>query len=89
MTDQYFNMLDEKIEEFGPKTALIWKCGSFYELYDKPNNRYRLREIAEKLNLGVYQKNNQLLMTGWPINYGTDIFVNLLTQLDYNVIIGN
>ena len=34
MTDRYFDMLDNYQKKFGPKTIVIWQCGSFYELYD-------------------------------------------------------
>ena len=38
MIDEYFNIYTEHIKEYGEKTAILYQCGSFLEMYEIDNN---------------------------------------------------
>ena len=34
---EYFAVRDQYLAKYGPRTVLLFEIGSFYEIYDKPN----------------------------------------------------
>ena len=42
---EYINIYNDSIKKYGPKTAVLYQCGSFYELYGVDNDTEKLGNI--------------------------------------------
>lgn len=59
MTDQYFEIYEEKIKEYGKDTVVLFQCGSFYELYEIDNNQEQIgnaKVISKILDMNYANK---------------------------------
>ena len=90
---EYFSILSQSTDKYGPKTVLLFEIGSFYEIYDKTNeidvlcnimNIQRTRKdkrASESLESSPY-------MCGFP-NHALQKFLRILTQNNYVVVVYN
>ena len=54
MVDQYFDIYNEKTNEFGENTVVLFACGSFWEMYEIDNEKERIgnaRKLSKILDM--------------------------------------
>ncbi len=60
MIDEYFNIYNEYIKEYGTNTAVLYACGSFYEMYRIENDEKSIGnadKLSEILHIAYTSKN--------------------------------
>ena len=98
---EYFDLHNEYVKKFGPKTMVFMQVGSFFELYSIRNQHesygpdlYKLRklintEITRKNNKDGNLKNNHMknpLMSGLPLMYEKK-YSDILISKGYKVVV--
>lgn len=97
MIDEYFNIYNEKIKEYGERIAVLMECGTFMEIYDLNNSTEKIGnayQISKILNLNYANKNGDLTLNNrsYPnfIGFTTNCmskYLPVLLENDYTVII--
>lgn len=96
MIRQYFNIYNEKVKEYGEKTAVLFQVGSFFEIYqvdnekDKIGNAYTLSKITNTKyanKLGDISKNSM----NYPNFIGFNVcilnkYLSIILDNDYTVV---
>ena len=97
--EEYINFYNESILKYGPKTAVLYQCGNFYELYGVNNSDEKLcnvEEIANILNIQLtrsdksIQENNRKnpLFAGFNM-LSIDKFIKILMDSGYTAVVIN
>jgi DNA mismatch repair protein MutS len=92
--DEYEQYVKIYQEEYGPHTVVLYRCGSFYEIYSIDNDSINLKEISELLNIQISRRNKSILqvdrincnMAGFPM-FALKKFVDILINNSYTVVI--
>lgn len=96
MINEYFEIYEEKCKEYGPKTAVLYACGSFYEVYSIDNETEKIgnaQEIANVLHIVYTSKNKNLKCSRTSPNFcgfGTayiDKYLDILLSEGYTAVI--
>lgn len=82
------------IEEYGQDTIVLYRCGSFYEIYSIDDGLVNMKRICELLNIQISKRNKSIpevsrsncLMAGFPM-YALQKFVNILVNENYTVVV--
>ena len=96
---EYINIYNDSIKKYGPKTAVLYQCGSFYELYGVDNDTEKLgniEEITNVLNIQLTRKKKAIsennrsnpLFAGVNMASG-DKFIKILIDNGYTVVLVN
>lgn len=99
MIDEYFNIYNEKIKEYGKDIAVLIECGSFMEIYQIDNNEEKIGnayEISKILNICYANKNGDLSnnnrsypnFVGFTTN-SMSKYLPILLENNYTVILVN
>lgn len=96
--DEYESYVLQYKKEYGPRTIVLFECGSFYEIYNgAPDGNEPLvdmRAIGDLLNLQVSRRNKQIQevsrtnfeMAGFP-SHALKKFIDLLLASQYTVVL--
>lgn len=97
MTDQYFEIYQEKIKEYGKDIAVLFQCGSFYELYEIDNIQEQIgnaKIISKILDMHYANKTGDTSKNSrtYPnfIGFTTSIlskYLNILLRHGFTVVI--
>jgi DNA mismatch repair protein MutS len=82
------------INEYGKDTVVLYRCGSFFEIYSIDDGLIDIKKLSELLNIQMSKRNksipevsrNNCLMAGFPA-YTLQKFVNILVNENYTVVI--
>lgn len=91
---EYVKYTKEYQLKYGPRTIVLYRCGSFFEIYSADNNLINIKEIGELLNIQVTRRDKSKLdvnesnfsMAGFPMN-ALKKFVNILVDNHYTVVV--
>lgn len=91
---EYEGYVTKYIEEYGKNTIVLYRCGSFYEIYSIDDGLVNMKRICELLNIQISKRNKSIpevsrancLMAGFPA-YALQKFVNILVNENYTVVI--
>lgn len=95
MYRKYYDLWAEHREKYGPKTALLYQVGGFFEIYDTENlttgtTQANIREIAElcQLSLTVHAVDGetQTLFGGFP-EHALGKFEKILVGAGFTVVV--
>ena len=95
MFRKYQEVWQEHVARYGPRTALLYQVGGFFELYDTENlatgkTQTNIREIAElcQLSLSVHaiDGNSQTLFGGFP-DHALGKFERTLVHAGFTVVV--
>lgn len=97
MYRRYYDVWREHADRYGPRTALLYQVGGFYELYDTENlttgaTQANIREIAEICQLSLTVKEvagdgaTQTLFGGFP-DYTLGKYERILVGAGYTVVV--
>jgi DNA mismatch repair protein MutS len=95
MYQEYYRVWSQHREQYGPKVALLYQVGGFFEIYDTENlttgqTQANIREIAELCQLSLSVKsaggNTQTLFGGFP-EHSLAKFERTLVQAGYTVVV--
>jgi DNA mismatch repair protein MutS len=97
MYRKYYEVWAEHKESYGPKTALLYQVGGFFELYDTENlttgtTKANIREIAELCQLSLTAhpvegtQDQQTLFGGFP-EHALGKFERILVQAGFTVVV--
>lgn len=92
--DEYEGYVIKYKQEYGDNTIVLYRCGSFYEIYSANDGLVDIKGISELLNIQMSKKNKAILevnrsntlMAGFPM-YTLQKFVNMLVAENYTVVI--
>lgn len=92
--DEYEKYTKEYQNQYGPRTVVLYQCGSFYEIYSANDGLINIKEITELLNIQVTRRDKAVLdinrinynMAGFPTN-ALKKFINILVNAKYTVVI--
>jgi DNA mismatch repair protein MutS len=92
--NEYESYVLRYMEEYGQNTIVLYRCGSFYEIYSIDDGLVHMKKICELLNIQMSKRNKSLpevsrtncLMAGFPM-YTLQKFVNILVNENYTVVI--
>ena len=97
MIDEYFNIYNEKVKEYGEKTCVLMMVGSFYEIYSIDNEQEKIGntyELSKLLNMiyankkGNLKENNRSYPNFIGFNTGVlQKYLPILLENDYTVVI--
>ena len=97
MIDEYFNIYNEKVKEYGEKTVVLMECGTFMEIYELDNKTEKLGnayKISKILNLNYANKNGDLTCNNrsYPNFVGftsncVSKYLPVLIENDYTVVV--
>jgi len=97
--EEYINFYNESIKKYGEKTAVLYQCGNFYELYGVNNETEKLgnvEEIADILNIQLTRADKSILENNRknPLFAGFNVlsldkFVKILIDNGYTAVIIN
>lgn len=81
-------------EEYGNNTIVLYRCGSFYEIYSIDDGLVDMKRICSLLNIQISKRNknisevnrNNTLMAGFPM-YALQKFVDILISENFTVVI--
>lgn len=96
---EYIEIYNDSIEKYGEKTAVLYQCGSFYELYGVNNEIEKLgniEEITNVLNIQLTRKKKAIkensrknpLFAGFNM-LSTEKYVKILMDSGYTAVIVN
>ena len=97
MIDEYFNIYEEKVKEFGEKTCILYACGSFYEVYGIDNENEKIgnvEKISDILHIICSRKNKSMdgnsrsnpKFCGFTTSYITK-YLPMLLENGYTVVV--
>lgn len=95
MYRKYYDVWAEHRAAYGPKVALLYQVGGFFELYDTENlttgtTQANIREIAELCQLSLtahpVTKDQQTLFGGFP-EHAVGKFERILVQAGFTVVV--
>lgn len=99
MIDEYFNIYTEHIKEYGEKTAILYQCGSFLEMYEIDNNYEKIgnaKVLSNILNMKYANKNGNIdnSCRTYPNFIGFTMtclqkYLPILLENDYTVVLVN
>jgi DNA mismatch repair protein MutS len=92
--DEYESYMNKYIKEYGKNTIVLYRCGSFYEIYSINDGLVDMKKICEILNIQMSKRNKAVievnrsnsLMCGFPM-YTLHKFVALLIDENYTVVV--
>jgi len=92
--DEYEAYMKKYIQEYGKNTIVLYRCGSFYEIYSIDDGLVDMKKICEILNIQMSKRNKGVtevnrsnsLMAGFPM-YALHKFVGMLIGENYTVVI--
>lgn len=92
--EDYESYIVKYQKEYGQHTIVLYRCGSFYEIYSADDGLVDIRKIADLLNIQVSRRNKSIvevnrsntLMAGFPM-YVLQKFIGILTQANYTVVV--
>jgi len=84
MLNEYFSIYDSMIEKYGPNTAVLYACGSFYEVY-QTSLKGNADKIAELLNI-TYANKKDRYFCGFGTAY-VKKYLNVLLDHQFTVVI--
>lgn len=94
MYDEYEQYVKTYKKEYGDNTIVLYRCGSFYEIYSANDGLVDIKYISELLNIQVSRRNKAILevdrsnfnMAGFPM-FALKKFVNMLIEASFTVVI--
>jgi DNA mismatch repair ATPase MutS len=95
MYRKYFDVWSSYSKSYGPKTALLYQVGGFFEIYDTENlttgtSKANIREIAELCQLSLSQQplgtDSQTLFGGFP-EHALGKFEKILVTAGWTVVV--
>ena len=95
MYRKYHEVWAKHAETYGPKTALLYQVGGFFEIYDTENlatgsTQSNIREVAELCQLSLTQhiveSDVQTLFGGFPVD-ALSKFEKILVQAGWTVVV--
>lgn len=99
MIDEYFNIYTENVKEYGTKTAILYQCGSFLEMYEIDNQCEKIgnaRTLSNILNMKYANKNGNVdnSCRTYPNFIGFTMsclqkYLPILLENDYTVVLVN
>jgi DNA mismatch repair protein MutS len=99
MIDEYFNIYTENVKEYGDKTAILYQCGSFLEMYEIDNQHEKIgnaRILSNILNMKYANKNGNVdnSCRTYPNFIGFTMsclqkYLPILLDNDYTVVLVN
>lgn len=92
--EEYTAYIQKYRDEYGPRTIVLYRCGSFYEIYSANDGLVDIKAVSELLNIQVSRRNKAILqvdrsnfnMAGFP-TWALKKFVNILVSDNYTVVI--
>jgi DNA mismatch repair protein MutS len=92
--NEYEAYMVKYIAEYGKDTIVLYRCGSFYEIYSIDDGLVDIKKLCELLNIQMSKRNkaipevsrNNCLMAGFPA-YTLQKFVGILVNDNYTVVI--
>lgn len=92
--NEYESYVLKYIEEYGQNTVVLYRCGSFYEIYSIDDGLVNMKYLCELLNIQMSKRNksipevsrNNTLMAGFPA-YTLQKFVGILVNDNNTVVI--
>lgn len=92
--NEYEGYVLKYIDEYGKDTVVLYRCGSFYEIYSIDDGLVNIKSLSELLNIQMSKRNKSIpevsrqncLMAGFPA-YTLQKFVNILVNENYTVVI--
>jgi DNA mismatch repair protein MutS len=92
--DEYEEYTKKYQAEYGANAIVLYRCGSFYEIYSINDGLINIKSISELLNIQVSRRNKAILnvdrsncnMAGFPM-FALKKFVNILVDNSYTVVI--
>ena len=92
--DEYEAYMKKYIEEYGKNTIVLYRCGSFFEIYSINDGLVDMKSICDILNIQMSKRNKGVLevnrsnslMCGFPM-YALQKFVGMLINENYTVVI--
>jgi DNA mismatch repair protein MutS len=92
--NEYESYALKYIEEYGKETVVLYRCGSFYEIYSINDGLVDIKALCELLNIQMSKRNksipevsrNNCLMAGFPA-YTLQKFINILVNENYTVVV--
>lgn len=92
--EEYETYTKKYQEEYGVHVVVLYRCGSFYEIYSANDGLVDIKAISELLNIQVSRRNKAILnvdrsnfnMAGFPM-FALKKFVNILVDNNYTVVI--
>lgn len=92
--NEYESYMLTYIEEYGKDTVVLYRCGSFYEIYSIDDGLVDIKRLCELLNIQMSKRNKSIaeisrqncLMAGFPA-YTLQKFVNILVNENYTVVV--
>lgn len=92
--DEYEGYVKKYQQEYGSQTVVLYRCGSFYEIYAADDELVDMKTLSELLNITVSRRNKAILqvdrsnfrMAGFPM-FALKKFVNILIDAAYTVVI--
>lgn len=99
MIDEYFNIYIEHVKEYGDKTAILYQCGSFLEMYEIDNKDEKIgnaKLLSNILNMKYANKNGNVdnSCRTYPNFIGFTMtclnkYLPILLENDYTVVLVN
>lgn len=94
MYDEYEQYVKKYKQEYGDNTVVLYRCGSFYEIYSANDGLVDIKYLSELLNIQVSRRNKAILevdrsnfnMAGFPM-FALKKFVNMLIEASFTVVI--
>ena len=92
--EEYVAYVQKYSAEYGPMTIVLYRCGSFYEIYSADDGLVDIKTVSEMLNIQVSRRNKAIVevnrsnfnMAGFPA-WALKKFVNMLVSENYTVVI--
>jgi DNA mismatch repair protein MutS len=92
--NEYESYALKYIDEYGKDTVVLYRCGSFFEIYSIDDGLIDIKKLCELLNIQMSKRNksipevsrNNCLMAGFPA-YTLQKFVNILVNANYTVVV--
>lgn len=92
--EEYSAYVQKYRSEYGERTIVLYRCGSFYEIYSADDGLVDIKGVSELLNIQVSRRNKAILevnrsnfnMAGFPA-WALKKFVNTLVCENYTVVI--
>ena len=89
MKEQYFMALEKAINEHGPKTMVLWRCGKFYEMYGLTKDaglNHRFEHFPQYLECSTIINNMMVLHKDHFVDYKGGKYMYYTTGLPFTTI---